>query len=650
MSRAKNFLPRAVFSLASLFFISILILQPLKASALSQEDIRSILSGTAYYDSSASCDTSSVKVPAGTLPAFIPEPYNGAFTQGANAHNVAPGLVASLFSEENALGGDTHNPSTTNLPSAWANFIKRHPDPNGSWNSSTAGAQGPFQFLGSTWTGLGYDLGDINNLVTAADAAAKYVASNGAIKDKPEAQWHDAIFNYNHAEWYVNAVLKYYDYYNSQPGAEGSGGSSNVTLVNSDCTSVCSQSASTNFGTSNKTIVIDPGHAGNNTVQVDPSSGIETQENSGAPDEMQSMWDAAQQIKSKLMDAGYNVVLTKNSENDTAGFVTKVGRANAANPVLAVSLHYTGDAKFGVPNDHYGVTPQEVGRFRENKDNGKRLTFSDSALAEQSRKYSQIMAQERTKVGDDTKVAPLDQSFPKNRGDVLAWGDTPIVELLAKVPWVYNETGSIGFNEQKYAEGVTNGIMRAVPLNGNDDSASSCSAGVVAGNIAQTAIGLSWPESHGTAPRDSYVAAMRQYNEAGYAATNHLGTDCGVFVATVMHASGADPNYPDSYTVAQANYVIGHPEKYEVIYPATSTSQLQPGDILILNEGTTQGASGKIIVGNGAGGGGHTFIYVGKQSPIGYNEASASLTDRSANLGMAQLTDNRGQYLIARLK
>ncbi len=180
------------------------------------------------------------------------------------------------------------------------------------------------------------------------------------------------------------------------------------------------------------------------------------------------------------------------------------------------------------------------------------------------------------------------------------------------------------------------------------------------GSIVQTALNLSWPEpfanrkpSEGrttaTTPNAAYVAALQLFNNSEFKATSGTGDDCGVFIATVMRASGADPNYPVVSTVTQAKYVIAHPEKYLVIYPATSTAQLQPGDILILNEGTTQSANGTINIGNGAGGAGHTFIYVGPQAG-GYNAASASLGDRTANLGGTQLSDNRGSYLIARLK
>ncbi len=168
---------------------------------------------------STCCPASNESVPAGSLPSFIPEPYNGAFTKGASAHNVAPALIAALFSEENALGGDTHNPNPPTAAAGWAAFVKRHTDPNSGWATSSASAQGPFQFISGTWTGLGYDIKDINNLAKSADAAGKYAQTEGATQDKPSSQWKKFIFAYNHADWYVAAVLKYYEYYNSQPGA-----------------------------------------------------------------------------------------------------------------------------------------------------------------------------------------------------------------------------------------------------------------------------------------------------------------------------------------------------------------------------------------------------------------------------------------------
>ncbi|HSX53075.1 MAG TPA: hypothetical protein VLF90_01770 [Patescibacteria group bacterium] len=194
-----------------------------------------------------------------------------------------------------------------------------------------------------------------------------------------------------------------------------------------------------------------------------------------------------------------------------------------------------------------------------------------------------------------------------------------------------------------------NGTTVTASASSATTNCTSSNSGVVSGNIVQTAINFSWPDrspqSIALQPKPEYEAALQKYNpDAPY-----NGADCGAFVGTVMHASGADTSYPLSFTVSQAQYVLAHPEKYDVAYTVTDTSQLQPGDILILNAGSYVDASG-YHVGNGAGGEGHTFIWVGPQPPNGYNEASASGGDRMANLGPAELSDSRGIYMRARLK
>ena len=217
--------------------------------ALSSLQRQAYNAGLVYFDtedSSCSGSSSSISVPAGTLPTIIPEPYNGAFTLGATKHNVAPALIAALFSEEHALGGNTQAPSTDNLARAWANFVKQHPDPNSGWATSgvptsevwpdgKVGAGGPFQFEPSTWTGLGYDTKDRDNLVVAAAAAAKYAQTDKATVDTPEPSWKSFIFSYNHADWYVNAVLKYYDYYNSLGNAPAGGSATTLTISSGGC-------------------------------------------------------------------------------------------------------------------------------------------------------------------------------------------------------------------------------------------------------------------------------------------------------------------------------------------------------------------------------------------------------------------------------
>jgi len=141
-------------------------------------------------------------------------------------------------------------------------------------------------------------------------------------------------------------------------------------------------------------------------------------------------------------------------------------------------------------------------------------------------------------------------------------------------------------------------------------STGTCSSatGVVNGSIVKTAINLAWPDNnkkHASIPTDAYRSAWNK-------ASNY--TDCGAFVSTVMTTSGADPKYPPVGTGIQKTYVEGHPEKYQKV----EFSNLQPGDILVENQGSI----------------GHTMIYIGPQ-PGGYVVADASLGDHTPQLNTA---------------
>ncbi|HEY2520739.1 MAG TPA: lytic transglycosylase domain-containing protein [Streptosporangiaceae bacterium] len=76
---------------------------------------------------------------------------------------------------------------------------------------SSAGALGPMQFLPSTWKMWGIDgFGDtgtpnIMNPYDAVPSAADYLCAEGAAKAGQPL--YNAIFSYNHADWYVNEVL-----------------------------------------------------------------------------------------------------------------------------------------------------------------------------------------------------------------------------------------------------------------------------------------------------------------------------------------------------------------------------------------------------------------------------------------------------------
>jgi soluble lytic murein transglycosylase-like protein len=70
-------------------------------------------------------------------------------------------------------------------------------------NTSTAGAQGPMQFIPSTWGAYGMG-GDIHDPHDAILGAANYLHASGAPRDV-----RGALYAYNPSAHYVNAVLAY---------------------------------------------------------------------------------------------------------------------------------------------------------------------------------------------------------------------------------------------------------------------------------------------------------------------------------------------------------------------------------------------------------------------------------------------------------
>ena len=67
---------------------------------------------------------------------------------------------------------------------------------------SSAGAQGPMQFMPATWAA--YGRGDINNDHDAILGAARYLKAAGA-----PGNMQKALFAYNHSQSYVNALVLY---------------------------------------------------------------------------------------------------------------------------------------------------------------------------------------------------------------------------------------------------------------------------------------------------------------------------------------------------------------------------------------------------------------------------------------------------------
>lgn len=185
-------------------------------------------------------------------------------------------------------------------------------------------------------------------------------------------------------------------------------------------------------------------------------------------------------------------------------------------------------------------------------------------------------------------VAPIEtQNYIKNTHELIKSG--------------FTKSGNPG-----YGDPTPGGGGSPSPGGGSTPNAQAgCSASVQTGDIVQTALQYAWDTpGHGKEKTDAkpeYQEAMPKFN--GSTGIDEW-SDCGVFVATVLIASGADPDYPKRGTTIQQPYMDEHPEKYEKIGSPTSTSELKPGDILINST--------------------HTYLYVGDQ-PKGYNSVSASL-------------------------
>ncbi len=122
-----------------------------------------------------------------TVPAGRPTSYLGLFR--ASAVTYCPGLSWTVLAAIGQIeSGDGQN-----------------------MGPSTAGALGPMQFLPSTWAAWGIDgfgetgAPDIMNPFDAVPSAARMLCADGATTG--DQGLRQAIFDYNHATWYVDEVL-----------------------------------------------------------------------------------------------------------------------------------------------------------------------------------------------------------------------------------------------------------------------------------------------------------------------------------------------------------------------------------------------------------------------------------------------------------
>ncbi|MDQ0605772.1 cell wall-associated NlpC family hydrolase [Streptomyces canus] len=142
----------------------------------------------------------------------------------AASGDIRPRIYGLLLNGSGAGGNTTAFPDTD----------------GGRWDGTASGerAVGPFQFLPSTWHGVGKDangdqVADPHNADDAALGAAIYLCGNGRDLTK-RAQLKAAIFQYNHSSAYVANVLGWIDQYTAAATGPDLGGVSGTvrTVIN----------------------------------------------------------------------------------------------------------------------------------------------------------------------------------------------------------------------------------------------------------------------------------------------------------------------------------------------------------------------------------------------------------------------------------
>ncbi|MET7897042.1 C40 family peptidase [Streptomyces mirabilis] len=121
----------------------------------------------------------------------------------ADNGDIRPRIYGLLLNGSGAGGNTTAFPDTD----------------NGRWDGTASGerAVGPFQFLPTTWEGIGKDANgdktaDPHNADDAALGAALYLCGNGRDLTK-RSQLQAAILQYNHSSEYLSNVLGWIDQY-----------------------------------------------------------------------------------------------------------------------------------------------------------------------------------------------------------------------------------------------------------------------------------------------------------------------------------------------------------------------------------------------------------------------------------------------------
>jgi len=216
-------------------------------------------------------------------------------------------------------------------------------------------------------------------------------------------------------------------------------------------------------------IVLDPGHAPA-ISDTDPATGLNDSDYENEP-EMHDVFDVALLVRAELLADGYRVVMTKNRVDDRVSLGQRAAIANNAHAALALSIHDQAGASGGIGfmQGNNIVYYQAVGDYRETP-SGVKIKFTDGKVAATSLKYGKIFQSER-QAAERVPVTLQGTTGYDLGSRGLAAGNIWLVQLLSKVPWIYNEAGGnsagmSGLNtadKRRYADGLVAAVERCVP-------------------------------------------------------------------------------------------------------------------------------------------------------------------------------------------
>lgn len=198
-----------------------------------------------------------------------------------------------------------------------------------------------------------------------------------------------------------------------------------------------------------RVVCIDPGHSGRNGGEIDPATGLNVGDNTGAAGEVQAMWELAHKAKARLEGAGYVVRLTKQSADSYASLRERADIGNACE--IVIRLHYD-------PSGFTGVMRPPAGGARCPLSDPARITSVSPEVAAGSHRLATCLASTLgLAVRDDTGGTSRGNGTPAGHRTAL------VGSVLSRVPvvCVENRMGLVRGNpggQDEVARGILSGV------------------------------------------------------------------------------------------------------------------------------------------------------------------------------------------------